>query len=188
MDMTTPVSECKPDEIAAYLDGELDTEQGLAFERHNKDCSRCAAELQDQRRFLCELDVALNLEPAPELPRNFVEVVAVNAQSDMRGVRTTVERARAFKLCALLALSSLVILGATARDVLGTFLRPVLSLGSILGGAAYGAGAGVAIISRSFGRHLLLGSSIFSLFLILLFAAALTLLPALISRYHRTQS
>jgi anti-sigma factor RsiW len=180
--------DCRSEEIAAYLDGELDSADRSLFESHIDQCAVCSKELREQRRFLCELDFALNEEPAPELPVNFVEVVAVNAQSDMRGVRSTIERGRALRLCILLSLASMAVMGAAARDTVTAVVKPVLIVCSFAFHAMYNAGAGATIISRSVGGHLLLDSSISGFAALFLLIASIALLPRLISRYHRAQN
>ena len=80
-------SSCRSEEIAAYLDGELEDSLLVRLEQHFEDCSQCAAEVREQQRLLHELNFALMDEPAIELPKNFAQVVAARAQSDMSGMR-----------------------------------------------------------------------------------------------------
>jgi len=117
--------------------------------------------------FLCELNLALNFEPTPSLPENFVEVVAANAQSDMSGMRTVAERNRAFRIIGLLVTACLVNFGASG-DYLTSLLRPVVSLGQFAGQALYSVGAGAAIVFRSVGGHLILESNFVGIFLLIL--------------------
>src|SRR6266496_1239815 len=107
---------CPRDEIAAYLDGELGGSEREEFELHLGVCTECSVQLQEQKRFLCELNLALNQQPTPDLPGNFVEVVAANAQSDMSGMRTVTERNRAIRIIGILVLACVVIFGAAASD------------------------------------------------------------------------
>jgi predicted anti-sigma-YlaC factor YlaD len=181
-------TECRTEEVAAYLDGEMEPSEHLLFENHLEDCSRCAFELREQKRFLCELDVALNHEPSPALPHNFVEVVAAHAQSDMRGVMSANERSRALLLCLLLAAASLAVLGSTALELVGSFLRPVGSVAGFAWRGLYEAGAGATIVYRSLGSHLILESTGVGLIAVFCLVIAAVLLPRLICRYHRAQS
>src|SRR5918992_2213140 len=81
-------SACRSEEIVAYLDGELEASALFELEQHFEDCSRCAAALAAERRLIRELDFALASEPAGlEMPKNFAQIVAARAQSDMSGVR-----------------------------------------------------------------------------------------------------
>jgi anti-sigma factor RsiW len=185
--MNSSTQTCPNDEIAAYLDGELEGADREVFERHVGICAVCDSQLREQKRFLCELNLALNFEPTLSLPENFVEVVAANAQSDMSGMRTVAERNRAFRIIGLLVIACLVTFGATG-DYLTSLLRPVVSLGQFAGQTLYSVGAGAAIVFRSVGGHLILESNFVGILLLILFAAAAVLLPALISRYHRAQS
>lgn len=183
---------CRSEEIVAYLDGELDAASLARLEGHLEDCSHCAAELREQKRLFQELSFALTDEPAIEMPKNFVELVAARAQSDMSGMRDREERRRALGLCLLLAVVSFMLLGGTAlRESVLAPLRAgwkaFAALFSFLGHALYDAGAGVAVLSRGLGGRLLFESRGLGLLLLLLFALALFTLARLIVRYHRTR-
>jgi anti-sigma factor RsiW len=180
--------QCRLDDISAYLDGELDGSDRETFERHILVCNSCADELKGQKSFLCELDFALGSEPAPELPENFAAVVAVNAQSDMHGVRSSAERRRAILFIIGLIFTALAATGGTAWQIVVAFLRPVASVTGLAFRTLYDVAAGTAIISRSIGGHVLLDSSVLGFFGLALFIASLALLPRMISRYHRAQS
>ena len=123
---------CQLEDVAAYLDGELDGVVLETFEAHLNMCPDCATELRAQRQLLCTLDFALN-EPRPfALPHNFTQVVAAHAGSDLSGMRKQGERRRALQLCAILALVSFGLLGAAARtlvfDPARSFVRVAGSL------------------------------------------------------------
>jgi anti-sigma factor RsiW len=186
-------SVCRSEAIVAYLDGELDASSLAELERHLKDCAQCAAALEAERRLLRELDLALGDETGPSMPENFAEVVAARAQSDMRGLRARRERRRALVLCSALAGLSFALLGggALAEAVLAplrVIWKCAVAVFGFLGHALYDAGAGVAVISRRLGGHLLWQSPRgLSLLLLLLLALALFMLPRLIIRYHRTK-
>jgi anti-sigma factor RsiW len=190
---STKNSVCRSEEIIAYLDGELEASALLQLEQHFEDCSRCAAELEAERRLIRELDFALTSEPAGlEMPKNFAQIVAARAQSDMSGVREPHERRRALRLCAALSVISFALLGGAALSEsvfapLRAIWKGAAALFSFLGHALYDAGAGVAVISRGVGGHLLFGSRAFGLIVLLLLALALFMLPRLIVKYHRTR-
>jgi predicted anti-sigma-YlaC factor YlaD len=183
----------KSEEIAAYLDGELDVLARVEVEQHLKECSSCSRGLREQQRLLCALDFALKDDPQLRLPSNFSQIVAAQAQSDMSGLRHRSERRRALLVCALLAVASLCLLGGAALSE--TVLRPVvaagrhlLSLFDLIWQALHGAGRGIAIILRALSRHFIFDSHPLSLVALLLFASALALLPRLIISYHRQQA
>lgn len=191
MDDFTHESECRTEDVAAYLDGELDGAASESFEAHLKTCAPCATELRMQRQLLCTLDFAFS-ERSFELPRNFSRVVAAHAESDLSGMRKKSERRRALQLCALLALLAFALLGAASRALVFQPARSLLRIaGSILdlvGRALYDAGTGAAVIVRVVGRALILAPHGLGLILIVLpFVIALALLPRLILNYHRAQ-
>ncbi|HEX8772419.1 MAG TPA: zf-HC2 domain-containing protein [Pyrinomonadaceae bacterium] len=181
------------EDIAAYLDGELDGAARSSFEQHIKDCSNCAGTLREQKRLLCALDFALGGERTlPSPPEDFAQVVAAHAQSDMRGLRARSEHKRALLLCAgLLVVSALLIGGAVALNEavvapLQAMTKPVTTVIGFLLHTLYNVGAGLAIISRV-GGHLLFESRPLGFLGCLLLIAALALLPRLIINYHRAR-
>ena len=191
MDDFTHNHECRSEDVAAYLDGELGSSASESFEAHLKTCARCATELRTQRQLLCTLDLAFS-ERSFELPRNFSRVVAAHAESDLSGMRKKSERRRAVQLCALLALLSFALLGAASRALVfqpaRSFLRLAGSLLDLILRALYDAGTGVAVIVRIVGRALILAPHGLGLVLIVLpFLIALALLPRLIVNYHRAR-
>lgn len=183
---------CKSEEIAAYLDGELDQAARAQFEQHIRLCSACAEQLREQKRLLCALDFALGGESAlPLPPANFARVVAAHAQSDMRGMRAHAEHKRALWLCAMLAAASALLIGAAAlSESVVTPLRAVTKpLAMIIGffwHTIYNAVASVVVISRV-SSHLLFESRPLGVVGVLLLVAALALLPRLIVSYHRAR-
>ena len=194
MSMATPnTSLCSAEEITAYLDSELDAVSLVRLEEHCATCASCQAELETQRRLLRELDFALADEASVEMPKNFAQVVAARAQADLSGMRDRRERRRAFRLCVVLAAVAVALLGGAA--VSETVLAPLraiwrggTALVSFLGHALYDAGAGLAVISRGIGGHLVFESRPVSGIVLLLFVLALFMLRRLIAGYHRTRA
>lgn len=184
---------CVNEEIAAYLDGELDAAAYSSFEQHVKECSSCAEHVREQKRLICALDFALGDEGAlPLPPENFAHVVAAHAQSDMRGLRAHAEHKRALFLCVWLAITSALLIGgavALNESVLAplqAIMKPLATMMGFLLHTLYNAGAGLAVISRV-GGHLLFESRPLGLLGWLLLIAALALLPRLIINYHRAR-
>lgn len=180
-------------ETAGYLDGELDAPAQLLFETHLAECRSCAEELNEQRRLLCALDLALGTnDPCVALPRDFARVVATNAESDMSGVRKRGEHASALRLCFGLIIAIFTLLGtatvyAAVSDPIKAFTRSSTLVLGFAGNAIYDAGVGAAVILRALGRRLIFESHPISLIAILLFAIAIAMLPRLIAKYHRAQ-
>lgn len=187
-------SACQSEEIAAYLDGELDAQAVVLFERHLKRCERCAVELQEQRRLLCTLDFALRGREAEDLqlPKNFSEIVVAHAQSELGGLRReSAERRRALRLCLALSVASFALLGGAAMSEsilrpLGLVVRHAGTLLGFLGRALYDFGAGLAVVARGIGGHTIFESNGLASLVFLLLAIALVVLPRLISSYHRS--
>lgn len=180
-------------ETAAYLDGELDARALLLFEGHLKECPSCTEELKEQRRLLCALDFALGAnDPCVELPCDFVQIIATNAESDMSGVRKRVEHGRAIRFCLVLTLAAFTLLGgatlfAAVSIPIKAFARSSISILGFVWNAIYDAGIGAAVILRPLGRRLIFELHPIGLIALLLFALALALLPRLLVRYHRAQ-
>jgi predicted anti-sigma-YlaC factor YlaD len=181
---------CPEADCAAYLDGELDAAAAVRFESHLRACEVCAARVREQRALLCELDFLLGREPAPALPDNFAELVTVRAQSDLRGVRQRAERRTALRLCLVLGLFAVALLGGAWREAVWQPLRVALQrLGTVAdfaGNALYDTGAGIALLSRHIGRQLLFQSGWQTAAGILLLLLLFFWLARLIGDYHHT--
>lgn len=183
---------CPGEDIAAYLDGELDAPASERFEAHVKVCAFCAERLREQRMLLCELDFLLGDEPALALPQNFTELVTVRAQADLSGVRDRAEHKRAARLCVILGLLAFAFLGGAWREAVWQPLRQLFhligTLADFIGHALYDTGAGFAVLSRNVGGYLLFQSGWLSLLVVIALLLALVWLNRLISDYHRTRS
>ena len=189
--MNTELSNCKSVNIAAYVEGELDASVREDLEKHFAACASCAAELQAQRLFMCELDSALSSPFDLAVPPNFAQVVAVHAESDMRGVRNLAEHKRALRFCVILLLAAVALLGfASAKAALvnaGAFASKVFGVLGFFGEAIFKAAAGFSVFTKVASRGVLPDSGV-SLAVGLMFVAILVaMLSRLIARYHRTR-
>ena len=184
-------SHCHIDQIASYLDDELDGVALIEFESHLKECAACKAELAEQQGLLGALNSALSDKSELPLPANFARVIAVHAESDMSGMRSSTEHRRAFRWCAILAVASVALLGIAARTYAVNFFRAVgrpLSIAlDLVWTTVYDAATGLMVISRVISKGFVPGSNVFRLFGFLLLALAVLGLSRLISNYHRTR-
>lgn len=79
---------CPGDDLAAYLDGELDKSKEASVEQHLNECSECRAEVNFQKVLLNQLDKEFADSNGIELPEDFsVRIVAV-AESRVSGLRS----------------------------------------------------------------------------------------------------
>jgi Putative zinc-finger len=179
---------CQPEEIAAYLDGELHASLAADFERHLLECRTCTVELKTQQRFILELDASLSLTPDLPVPSNFAQIVTAYAESDMRRVRKGDERKRALRFCLILAIVSFALLGAAAiKTVLfsgRTLAHQALGIFGLLWTTLYDAAVGLTVISRVISGGVV-PESPFAGLAALLLALCVVLLSLLISSYHR---
>jgi anti-sigma factor RsiW len=182
---------CPREEIAAYLDGELDGEAMIVFEDHVAQCDDCARELRSQRQLLCTLEAAFGKSGRFDLPENFTRVVAAHAESDMQGLRHKLEYRRAMKLCAVLLLAAFALLGAASKTLIFQPIRAFLRVGNsaleMLLRSLADAVEGVAIIARMIARTTITSPRGFGILIALVFLIAISLLPRLIANYHRTE-
>jgi anti-sigma factor RsiW len=180
---------CLANQVAQYVDGELDHNAEVLFERHLAECGNCRDELRAQQLFTCELDAALSHSFELEVPKDFSRRVAARATSDMSGVRSPAEHKKALAICLTLAIVGFALVGATARDsllLLGRkFLNGIWGLLSFVSVALYDVGVSVAVIVKVLSRKLVVESGS-SGYLLVVFALAVLLLSRLISKYHRT--
>jgi len=179
---------CQGEQIAAYIDGELDTSANELFEQHLVECRACNAELNAQRLFMCELDATLTQAPDLPVPSNFAQIVAARAESDMSGVRDGREHKRAFRFCLILAFASFALLGAAAGKAVffggRTAANQIFGIFGLVWTTLYDAAVGLAVISRVISDGLV-PESPFAGLAALVLALAIVLLSILISSYHR---
>jgi anti-sigma factor RsiW len=189
--MPTGHSTCETENIAAYIDGELEPGRRVALEKHIEQCGRCASELQAQRLFMCELDSALASPFDLAVPPNFAQVVAVHAESDMRGVRDRSEHKKALRFCIILSLAAFALLGVASSKAVILNVRSaagkVFGVLSLFARTTFDAAAGFTVISRVMGRGLIPDSRLAALAGLLMLILAIALLSLLVSRYHRTR-
>lgn len=182
---------CQSDQIASYLDGELEDQISAALEVHLKECSACTAELAEQRLLLCTLESTFSRSSELPLPTDFARVVAARAESDMSGVRDRRESTLALRLSAGLALVAFALLGvASSKVVLGPLRRLLAQIAGVFDlvwTTLYNAVAGLTIISRLVGKGFIPSSLLAGSVALLLLGAVLLLLSRLIANYHRTR-
>jgi len=182
---------CELEDVAAYLDGELDGPALVQFEEHVKQCRECATELRAQRQLLCTLDVAFNQSNGFDLPSNFSRVVTARAENDLAGMRNGHERKRAIQLCIVLALVSFGLLGAATRaivfDPLRSSLRVVRVLSDLLWQVVSDAVSAASVCARVIGRAMLDTQPGSRLLLVFAFILSVSCLSFLIVRYRRAQ-
>lgn len=189
MAISTPI--CETEKIAAFIDGDLDPAELAALEEHIEHCSRCTSELQAQRLFMCELDSALASRFEIEVPSDFARVVAVHAESDMRGVRDRKEHTKALRFIIILGLAAFALLGVASSKAVILNVRSVAGKAfgvlGIFARTTLDAAAGVTVVSRVISRGLISDSRLAGLAALLLVVLAIAVLSLLISRYHRTR-
>jgi len=145
--------QCPSDEIAAYIDGELDVTREIYLDAHLVTCAACSEELNLQKQFLCELDAGLRVEGEFSLPADFTKTIVANAESTVSGLRRPREQFNALFICAGLFLFALFTLGADAAKIfngLVVAVEQVAAVGSFFGHLVYSIFLGLAIVVRSF--------------------------------------
>ena len=179
---------CDENLIAAYIDGELESEHRVAVEMHLEDCDDCQVSLRAHQMFVCELDSVLT-QAHVDMPVDFSRQVAARASSDMRGIRSASENKKALLFCIVLAVTALGLLSETSRvaafRTTREIVRTVFATIGVLWAALYDMAASVTVISRVLSRKLIVESNSLGL-LLFLFALAILLLSRMIVSYHRT--
>ncbi|HVF46149.1 MAG TPA: zf-HC2 domain-containing protein, partial [Pyrinomonadaceae bacterium] len=149
---STIKSQCSPDEIAAYIDGELDPAREVEMDAHFSLCRDCVRELNQQKQFLCSLSSALGNDGEVELPPGFTKLIVANAESNVNGLRRPTEVYNAVFICAGLALFVLFALGSETNGIFDralTFLDQIGAVGGFIGRIVYSMFHGAAVIVRS---------------------------------------
>lgn len=182
---------CQTENIAAYIDGDLEPALRSALEDHVKECANCDAELREQRLFMRELDSALASPFDLAVPADFARVVAAHAESDMRGARDPSERKRALRFCIILGLAAFALLGVASSKAVLLSVRAVV--GKVFGAVGvfaqtvFDAAAGFIVLLRVLSRGLIADSRLIGVAGLLLLVLTVGVLSLLISRYHRTR-
>ena len=153
---------CPAEEIAAYIDGELDSFCKLELETHLAGCEICALELNQQKQFLSSLDHSLRHEKEFDLPANFTKSIVANAESTVSGLRRPRELFNALFICAGLALFVLFAAGAEGSKLFSGFsaiVEQIAAVGGFFGHLVYSVFVGLAIIVRTFAAQFQFGAS-----------------------------
>lgn len=153
MEMRADNSRCPSEEIAAYIDGELIPNREIELDAHFVECSICADELNQQKQFLCQLDLSLKQGTDLDLPADFTKTIVANAESTVSGLRRPRERFNALFICAALFLFVLFASGPDAERFLNgvsVVFDQIMAVGSFFGHLIYSVFIGVSIILRSF--------------------------------------
>lgn len=144
---------CPSDEIAAYIDGELSPGRELELDAHFIECSGCAVELNQQKQFLCQLDLSLKHGNELNLPADFAKTIVANAESTVTGLRRPREQFNAIFICAGLFLFVLFASGPDAGQMvrgISDLFEQAIVVGGFFGHLIYSVFIGVSIILRSF--------------------------------------
>ena len=178
---------CPANEIASYIDGELDATREFELEAHFAGCGICSEELNQQKQFLCALNSSLGNEKEIELPPDFARLIVTNAESSVSGLRRPRERFNALFICAGLLLFVLFALGAEAGKVFGGFgsvVEQIAAIGNFFGHLMYAFGVGTMIVLRSIGSQFLFGT-VSSIIIFAGFLATLFVFSRFLVRFRR---
>ena len=182
---------CRPAEIAAYVDGELDSLAQLSLENHLEECGHCRDELRDHQSLICQLDAALIQGSEMEMPAGFSKFVAARASSDMSGMRSAVENRRALLICVLLGIAGFALVGVTLPSAgiarVRHLAEGVKALLNLIGNAVYDLMVSLSVIARVISRKFLFESRATAVALVIV-GVAVFLLSRLIVNYHRSSA
>lgn len=146
-------STCPVDEIASYIDGDLDLERESFMDAHFAECMACTEELNLQKQFLCSLESSLKKDSEVALPADFTRQIVANAESTVSGLRRPRERFNAVFICAGLMLFILFALGTDATRLLsgvGAAFEASAAIANFFGHFVYDLFIGLTIVLRTF--------------------------------------
>ena len=159
---TIQLIECPTDDIASYIDGELNLARELELDDHFSGCQACVVELNQQKQFLRHLDVSLKHESELELPANFVKQIVANAESTVSGLRRPRERFNALFICAGLLLFVMFAMGTEAENLvarLSGVVEKAAAVGDIFGHFIYSLFVGLAVVVRTLASEVEAGAA-----------------------------
>ena len=179
---------CSANEIAAYIDGELDSLRELELEAHFAGCEICALELNQQKQFLSSLYLSLKHEKEFELPANFTRSIVANAESKVSGLRRPRERFNALFICVALSLFVLFALGPDVGNLFGRMavvLDQIAAVAGFFGHIIYSFFVGAGVVLRTLGGQVPFPAA-FSFVLFGVFAAIFLVFSRMLIRFRRT--
>ena len=179
---------CPREEIAAYIDGEINPREELELEMHFAVCKPCTEELNSQKKLLCALDSFCLNEREIELPENFTKVIVTTAESNVSGLRRPQERRNALFICSALFLLVLLGLGGETDAVLGTFGKFAEQFVAVIGFVAhlvYDIAFGITVILRSLSSQFVFDSAVSFGFVAVFFLISVLTLSRLVIKYNR---
>jgi anti-sigma factor RsiW len=148
------LSVCPTDDIAAYIDGEVDLARELELELHFDTCRICSDELNEQKQFLCHLDASLKNESEMELPLDFTRSIVANAEANVSGLRKPAEIYNSLFVCAAITVFILFAAGAANSGEMLSEGYAMFAGATVVGGVfahlVYDVFLGIAVILRSF--------------------------------------
>ena len=154
-------SNCQTLDIAAYVDGELSPSREIEMDVHFANCASCLFELNEQKRFLRQLESSLHEERPIELPANFTKMVVANAESSVSGLRRPAERYNALFICVSLGLFVLFASGLESEKAIAGIIQiadQTAAVAGFFGHLVYSLFLGVVIILRTIGSNGSLGA------------------------------
>lgn len=152
MEKKSEIELCPQDDIAAYVDGELSSQQSDDLERHLARCPSCRFSLREQRQFLAALSASLEAENTLDLPDDFTKKIVSNAESSVTGLRRPHERFTAIFISAALFLFAIFALGGetfAVASAMGSIGEQLWAVGSFLFKFAANIAFGVTVILRA---------------------------------------
>lgn len=115
--MTSQNNICMPDDISAFIDGELSPENEAVFERHLAECEGCRRDLNEQKIFLSAVNASLESKETITVPINFTRTIIANAESSVSGLRDPRERSLAIWICSVILMMSIFAVGAESLGI-----------------------------------------------------------------------
>jgi anti-sigma factor RsiW len=108
-----------------FLDGDLPPGEVEAFSNHLETCEDCSIEV--------ELHHAIeSIPPEMELPINFHQVVAANAESQVSGLRKRKERKTTLAIISGLGVALFLLLGTNAQAFSGLLMFGLEQIGALM--------------------------------------------------------
>ena len=164
MDLPNKTNEniCLQDEILAYLDGELSSEDEFKFELHLDECEFCRNDINTQKMISKSLEMVHAQEVKKVIiPENFSKMVATKAESDVSGILQKKEISNAIYICTILILLVLVGIGTDINSLLYAFERfaeKFLVMIGFLVHFVFDLSAGILLILRYLNHHFVFSS------------------------------
>jgi anti-sigma factor RsiW len=185
--MTSQNNTCSVDDISAFIDGELSSDNEAVFESHLAECQNCRHELNEQKIFLSAVNASLESKEKITVPINFTRTIIANAESNVSGLRDPSERSPAIWICSMILIKSIFAVGAESLGILSRIAQTATVLADFAAKIFNTIAVATGVIMRSFAAASSVESPMFIYLAAIVFILSVYVCVRLIPKIRRSR-